>query len=59
MIKFGTVTQLIEKRVSIGSATPPSKGSGTPASPKFLGLLHACTHTQYEKQKPIFAWWSN
>jgi len=36
-MKFGMTTQVIEKRVSNGSATPPSKGGGDPASPKCLG----------------------
>ena len=36
MTKFSTVTQVVEKRVSNGSATPSSQGGGAPAFQIFL-----------------------
>ena len=53
MTKSGVVTQVVEKHVSKGSATPRPKGAGPQRPQNFWDLLHA--RTQYEKQQPNFA----
>jgi len=55
--KFGTITDVGEKRGSRTPATPRPKGWG-PCVFKILRMKMRA-HAQYEKQQPNFAWWSN
>jgi len=43
MTKFGMVTQVLEKLVSKGSATPPFREGGAPVTPKFWDPICAKT----------------
>jgi len=53
MTKFGTVTQVIEKHVSKGSAMPTSQGAGPQCPPK---IWDPCVSRQFDISIIVIKW---